>query len=145
MNKERIAIARKAISDALGVNIDTYRNDVVGSTYIRDNTESDVDILVHTPDIDLDCAVFGADWEYGGSVGMGNDHWMSWKRNVDGVDVNMLLVNDRLYYDQWLTAAEVCRFLHLKGHSIPSCDVHGIHEIIMDDSDAETEVLYRSY
>lgn len=143
-NQERIAIARKAISEALGVNIDTYCNDVVGSTYIRDNSASDVDILVLVPNVRLEEEHFDG-WAYGGSVGMGNDHWMSWKRTVDGVEVNMLLVGNRQYYDDWLTAAEVCRFLHLQGYAVNTGTVHGIHEIIMDDSTADAEVRHRNY
>jgi hypothetical protein len=144
MNQDRIAVAKKAISLALGKDIEQLRWDVVGSTYIKDKDSSDVDILVLDESMSLEEQFFEG-WAYGGSVGAGNDHWMSWKRTVDGVEVNMLLVTDKTYFDLWLTAAEVCRFLHLQGCDVKSATVHGIHEIIMDDSTAEEEQLVRDY
>ena len=143
MNDERIAIAKKAIMEALGVDV-LGRHEVVGSTYIKDNDKSDVDIIVLDESFDLECMGFPG-WAYGGSSGMGNDHWMSWKRQVDGVEVNMLLVADKAYFDSWLTATEVCRFLHLQGYNLKSASVHGVHEIIMDDSTAEDEQKVRDY
>ena len=143
MNDERIAIAKKAIMEALGVDV-LGRHEVVGSTYIKDNDKSDVDIIVLDESFDRECMGFPG-WAYGGSSGMGNDHWMSWKRQVDGVEVNMLLVADKAYFDSWLTATEVCRFLHLQGYNLKSASVHGVHEIIMDDSTAEDEQKVRDY
>lgn len=143
--EKRLCIAKEAISNALGTSIENFRYEVVGSTYIKDNHKSDIDVLVLVKDICLECTGFEG-WEYGGSVGMGNDHWMSWKKyTVDGVEVNMLLTTDEQYFYSWLTAAEVCRFLHLQGYDIRTSTVHGIHEIIMDDSTAEVEHLVRNY
>ena len=144
MNDERIAIAKKAIMEALGVDV-LGRHEVVGSTYIKDSDQSDVDILVLDEDLFLDELTFPG-WAYGGSEGIDPDgHWMSWKRRVGGVEVNMLLVTDKAYFDSWLTAAEVCRFLHLQGYNLKSASVHGVHEIIMDDSTAEDEQKVRDY
>jgi len=154
--EERIDIAKRAISEALGKDIDNFRHEVVGSTYIKGSDKSDVDMLILYPTRrtkgysvnwgagDLDKLWFDG-WTYGGSVGMGNDNWMSWKRTVDGVEVNMLLVDEQPYFDSWLAASEVCRFLHLQGYDIKTGTVHGIHEIIMDDSTAEVENNFRSY
>jgi predicted nucleotidyltransferase len=136
-NEERIAVAKKAVCEALGRDV-LGRHEIVGSTYIKDKDSSDVDVLVFDESFHLDEMSFGG-WEYGGSNGMGNDHWMSWKHCVDGVEVNMLLTSRRDYFDAWLTAAEVSRFLHLQGYNLRTATVHGIHEIIMEDTDAESE------
>jgi hypothetical protein len=142
--EERITIAKKAISGALDKDIAELRHEIVGSTYIKDNHSSDVDILVLDEAMSLEERSFPG-WAYGGSVGMGNDHWMSWKRNVSGVEVNMLIVTNKEYFNSWLTATEVCRFLHLQGYEIRTASVHGIHEIIMDDGNAEEENKNRNY
>jgi len=84
-------------------------------------------------------------WLYGGSVGLSGDHWMSWKKHVDGVEVNMLICKHDKYIEDWLTAAEVCRFLHLRGIKLTAGTRHGIHEIIMDDADADSQVPLRGY
>lgn len=57
----------------------------------------------------------------------------------------MLVCDKQEYIDAWLTAAEVCRFLFLRGVYVPRGAVHGIHEIIMEDSDAVTEASRRNY
>lgn len=149
-NEERIAVARAAVTEALArYNLHEIATHLVGSTYIKDRTDGDVDLLalldlgnhqVHG----VDCMAFDG-WAYGGSVGLGNDHWMSWKKLVNGVEVNMLLTDRIEYLSSWLTAAEVCRFLHLQGHTIKPATVHGIHEIIMDDSTADAENARRIY
>lgn len=143
-NEERIATAKAAISSALGKPIEAVKYEVVGSTYIKDNDSSDVDILVLDESINLDEKEFEG-WEYGGSAGVGNDNWMSWKRRVNGVEVNMLITSDKAYFGAWLTAAEVCRFLHLQGYDLRSASVHGVHEIIMEDALAEEEHKVRDY
>jgi predicted nucleotidyltransferase len=125
-NEERIAVAKKAVCEALGRDV-LGRHEIVGSTYIKDKDSSDVDVLVFDESFHLDEMSFGG-WEYGGSNGMGNDHWMSWKHCVDGVEVNMLLTSRRDYFDAWLTAAEVSRFLHLQGYNLRTATVHGIDQ-----------------
>lgn len=149
-NDERIATARKAVLAALRtrgyVSHDPLLT-VVGSTYIRDAlSPSDVDILCCIPNSSIDELDFDG-WEYGGSSAPcpNNDKWMSWKKVIHGVVINMLVTNSREYERAWATAAEVCRYLHLKGYDILRCDVHGIHEIIMDGSTAEDELPKRNY
>lgn len=155
-NDRRFGIAEAAVLEALGnlhrvpgesLRSRVLRTDCVGSTYIRDAEDRDVDVLVLIPDQDLDCLRIDQGWAYGGSIdhSMLGDHWASWTKSVDGVDVNMLLVNDAAYYHQWVTSAEVCRFLHLKGLPINAGTTHGVHEIIMDYSTAEIELPRRNY
>jgi hypothetical protein len=144
INNTRIEIAKKAIGQALNKDIETLLHEVVGSTYIKDNEKSDVDILVLDEKLSLEELIYPG-WEYGGSTDMNGDHWMSWKKIVDGVEINMLITTKLEYFNSWITAAEVCRFLHLQGYTLRSATVHGIHEIIMDDSDAATENHKRDY
>lgn len=161
-NEERINIAKLAVFEALSQEFSnshavlTFNTaEVVGSTYISDRTDSDVDILCWDKSFDINNMTFSG-WAYGGSGGLCpyDGKWMSWKREVNGVTVNMLLTRDADYYGKWLTAAEVCRFIHLKAGQLDHealCDgltramVHGVHEIIMDDSTAEDEIKRRNY
>lgn len=140
LNLQRIATAKHAVIGAIAsvdplLDIDYSNLHIVGSTYIEGKQTSDVDVLVGVP-IDTNCVTFQG-WEYGGSVGIGNSHWGSWKRTVCGVEVNMLLCVSQEYIDKWRTAADVCRMLHLSGANLRTGQVHCIHEVIMEDADPE--------
>lgn len=142
---ERISIARAEVKKALAAEgWPAGDMEVVGSTYISGRIDSDVDVLCWSPAFDI-CAMSFSGWAYGGSAGLcpDNDNWMSWKKAVNGVTVNMLITDKSDYAHKWLNAAEVCRYLHLRGYPIKTCDVHGIHEIIMDGSMAEDEIKRR--
>lgn len=133
----RYAIAAAAVKDALKDHVTIDRYEFVGSGYIIDSTEGDVDVLVL---VNRDPDELGFDgWMYGGSGSDYHDQWGSWKRVVDGVEVNMLLTNSAEYYRAWCTAAEVCRFLHLSGVVIDKSRRIAIHNIVMDDSTAIDE------
>jgi hypothetical protein len=120
------------------------RTALVGSSYITDKTDSDLDILVFVDEgrnqMGVGQMVFNG-WAYGGSVGEdGGDNWGSWKKHVPGVgEVNMLVTTDETYFNAWLTSAEVCRLLHLRGILVPRDVRVGIHSIIMNDSTADYE------
>lgn len=143
---DRNTIALQAVQDTLA-GLTLSRIEVVGSTYISDRQESDVDVLALVPGFcpnEESFRSFG--WAYGGSDGEGNDSWGSWKKTTtEGVEVNMLITGNEGYFDKWLSAAEVCRFLHLKGYALSTGAVHGVHGILMDDSDASTEAKNRNY
>lgn len=120
---------------------------LVGSTYIKDSACSDVDLLVTTP-LDVNELLFEY-WAYGGSTPKSGDGWCSWKKTIivddKPVEVNLLVCSDRQYVTAWLNAAEVCRFLSLAGVTLTRGQVHGVHAIIMDDCDAESELVLRNY
>lgn len=141
MSRQEIAVA--AVKDALQGR-DIKRVEVVGSAYISDREDSDVDVLVLIPGFAPPEESFPG-WNYGGSDGEGNDEWGSWKAYHNGVEVNMLITGKQEYFNQWLSAAEVCRFLHLKGYKLSTGAVHGVHEILMEDSTAVEEVKNRNY
>lgn len=126
---------REAFSDNGYKNVD---DELVGSTYYRGEGQ-DIDILVLTSG-DIDSMSFDG-WAYGGSEGLFGSTWMSWKKGT----TNMLVTNKREYFSAWCTAAEVAKFLVLNGVTLRKGDVHGIHEIIMDDSTAEDEAKRRNY
>lgn len=116
---------------------------VVGSTYIQDKEDSDVDLLFLRPADPTELSFDG--WVYGGSTPMCGDNWCSWKKTSDGVEVNLIVCSSQDYIDAWLASADVCRFLHLKGVPLNRGIVHGVHEIIMDGSDVETQLSVRNY
>lgn len=135
--KEKV---RETVASEFGV---PERVEVVGSTYITDAVGRDVDVLVYAERDEaqgsVDAASFGG-WDYGGSVGEGTEgKWGSWKRDLDGVAVNLLLCTDLDYFNAWLTAAEVCRLLFLQDGDTGKGIRVAIHNIIMDDSTADDE------
>lgn len=133
----RYSIAAAAVKSALQEHVNIVSCEFVGSGYILDQTHGDVDVLVlvdrHPDELGFD------GWLYGGSGSDYHDQWGSWKRVVDGIEVNMLLTNSADYYSAWCTAAEVCRFLHLSGVVVDKSRRIAIHNIIMDDSTAIDE------
>ena len=147
VNSCRIAIARAAVREALAhsgrrQSFSDEQLAIVGSTYISDKETSDVDVLLTVPLDPQELSFSG--WEYGGSTPLCGDAWCSWRRTVDGVDVNLLICNDSAYIRRWLTSAEVCRYLHLQGIYMHTCNVHAVHAIIMDERAAVDE-LGRNY
>jgi hypothetical protein len=141
----RVKEATETVQEALRREyITVKRTALVGSSYITDKTDSDLDILVLATGgprhISVGEMVFNG-WAYGGSVGEdGEDNWGSWKKHVPGVgEVNMLVTTDEEYFNAWLTSAEVCRLLHLRGITVPRDVRVSIHSIIMDDSTADYE------
>jgi len=105
---------------------------LVGSTYIYGGG-NDIDILVL-----LDSTGGSIEelrlpsWEYGGSTPKSGDKWCSWKQG----DINLLVTEDQTYFNAWVTAAEVCKYLFLKrGVVLDKPDRIAVHAIIMDDKD----------
>ena len=141
----RVKDAKRIVADALtSAYLTAESMELVGSSYITDKLDSDLDILCYVPvgenQLRVSCMTFPG-WAYGGSVGEnGEDNWGSWKKYVPGVgEVNMLVTTDKTYYQAWLTSAEVCRLLHLRGILIPRDVRVSIHNIIMDNSTADYE------
>jgi hypothetical protein len=110
---------------------------VVGSTYIECKNTSDIDVLclVHNREFGPDVSgmsFYG--WEYGGSVGEGNDDdWGSWKRTFsDAGEVNMLVTSSVDVFKGWVDAAEVCKLLATCGIVVSRAVKCGIHDILME-------------
>ena len=111
------------------------RIELVGSTYIYGGG-NDIDILVLLdraiplcPDVD---ALRLPGWEYGGSTPKSGDKWCSWKQGI----INILVTADQTYFNDWVTAAEVCKYLFLKrGIVLDKPERIAVHEIIMVDKD----------
>ena len=117
--------------------------DWVGSSYISGVTDTDVDMLVYSGDIKPLCLV---DWDNGGSEPPGEpDVWTSYKKVVDGVEINIILTNSVGYFRDWQCSAEVCKFLELMGVHLTKGQVHGVHQIIMDGGTATEEYAVRGY
>ena len=139
----RIQLAKAAVNDVIRMEGHKLISmDVVGSTYITDKPDSDIDVLCLVESLSSVSDMAFGGWAYGGSVGEGNeDHWGSWKRAIPGAgEVNMLVVTSKEYFNAWLSSAEVCRLLHLRGIVVPRGVSVSIHNILMDDSTADYEV-----
>lgn len=118
---------------------------LVGSCAINEYRpgDSDIDILVYHPGLTEETlARLGPidGWDYGGSTGAAGDHsWASYTQRVQGIPVNMIFVTDHDYMTRWCMAVEVCKFLKMRGVALKKSDIHGVHQIIMDDTSAITE------
>jgi hypothetical protein len=145
----------EAVKHDLGqVGISIIDAQLVGSTYIYGSTPegSDVDYLVlvsYKTDV---AEVFLNDegWSYGGSSARVNDKWGSWTKQLrdehgDLVKANLLMTNDADYYERWVQSAEACKFLVMQGVKLTKGQVHGLHEIVMDDADADSQHHLRNY
>ena len=110
------------------------RIELVGSTYIYGGG-NDIDILVLLDNTDGSVDELRLPgWEYGGSTPKSGDKWCSWKR----WDINLLVTADQTYFNDWITAAEVCKYLFLKrGIVLDKPDRISVHAIIMDDKDCK--------
>jgi hypothetical protein len=121
---------------------------VVGSSYISDSTTSDIDVLVWVDKREFQSSIggysfSGTSWTYGGSfpgLDAGGNHWGSWKKWVDGEEVNLLVTDDEEWYWNFVAAAKVCRYLFLKGIVQEKNVRHGIHNILMEDSMPDDEL-----
>jgi hypothetical protein len=110
------------------------RIELVGSTYIH-GQGNDIDILVLLDSAAPTCLSVASlilpGWIYGGSTPKSGDGWCSWKQG----DINLLVTADQTYFNAWVTAAEVCRYLALRGVKLEKPDRIAVHAIIMDDKD----------
>ena len=110
------------------------RIELVGSIYIY-GQGNDIDILVLLDrDIPMCPSVNSLmlpGWVYGGSTPKSGERWCSWKQG----DINLLVTADQKYFNDWVTAAEVCKYLALRGVKLEKPDRIAVHAIIMDDKD----------
>jgi hypothetical protein len=128
--KERLVTIVRNASEELFLH--AKRIELVGSTYIH-GQGNDIDILVL-----LDSTGGSVDelrlpgWVYGGSTPKSGDKWCSWKQG----DINLLVTADQTYFNAWVTATEVCKYLFLKrGIVLDKPERIAVHAIIMDDKD----------
>lgn len=139
-----------AVMKATGKTIEDIDAAHVGTSYIKGDG-NDIDVLVYAPVEGSAGSVYiGDEWARGGSCGNDEAHrskWESWKRNVGEVEVNLIFINDLDYFNKWKQAAEACRFLErsLPHHRLTRGEIHGVHAIIMDGSNAEHELGIRNY
>lgn len=108
---------------------------MVGSTYICGAGE-DLDVLVRVDD--LNCAIeLLPDYDREGEDGEypEDDHWVSLRKD----NLNLLLTDSHDLYMKWLTAAEVCKYLHQRQGTpySPKDERIAVHRIIMDGDTTE--------
>lgn len=109
---------------------------LVGSTFIK-GEGNDIDILVQVKDLDkAESVAIQAGYRKDGGSCCEFETWSSLKLGK----VNLLLCHDPEYYDRWVMAAEACQFLHKRGVTLSTGDVHGVHAIIMDGTEVDAEV-----
>ena len=110
------------------------RIELVGSTYIY-GQGNDIDILVllntAAPTYTSIETLVLPGWVYGGSTPKSGDGWCSWKQG----DINLLVTDDETYFNAWVTAAEVCKYIALRGVKLEKPDRIAVHAIIMDDKE----------
>jgi len=135
--ERRIQVATDAIHTAFTCG--GYEFFVSGSSAILGTISTDVDVVVYAGDFDervasLACsclAVSGWDapaTEYSVSL------WISFKKNIDGVLVNILLCNSRTVYDQAASALVACKQLAAAGVTVDKQLRVAIHRDIMGEA-----------
>jgi hypothetical protein len=145
-----------AAREAVGITSFATKFAMVGSSYIHQQLRADVDILVLSPfRRGLRDILVGDGWEEGGSQDLSlHTCWVSLKKELtvnhqDGIpDIlvfNIIVVEDEAYFDDWVRAAEACRFLVESGVRLTRGQTHGVHAVIMDGRAAEEEVTHRIY
>lgn len=103
----------------------------VGSSYITQSVNNDVDLIVLTPTFGEDefTACDKINLEFNGSKLDDGTEFLSFKKEIDGVTANFIFVFSATEYDMFGYAADVCRILHEGGVSLDKplrCDVHSL-------------------
>lgn len=111
---------------------------LIGSCYTHDAAlAEDVDVLMRVQELtDHWVTLVELGFERGGSMEEGpeGDCWESWKKNQpDRKAINLLLTDDSEFYDKFVVAAEVCRFLRLD----TKLKRQAVHQIVMDGFKAD--------
>jgi hypothetical protein len=153
-NPKKIQAIKKKVAKVLTENnlaFDKNKIALVGSLFITGETTTDVDILVYVSAVikdsqvqpvkmqEIDLYDDSEDWQLGGSFIHKEQSWSSWKKVFQDCLVNLILCNDETLFDNFVKAAEVCRYLHLSGIRIDKRTRLGVHSIIKDRSNADTE------
>jgi hypothetical protein len=120
----------------------------VGSSYIEDKVVNDIDILVYVDTLHetvselfnrVNQHVQSESWEFSGSMleyhhdGKYTFEWGSYKKEIDGVIYNLIIVFDLKYYLKFSVAARYCKALHVEGIVLSKQQRINIHEIIRDN------------
>lgn len=106
---------------------------LVGSTHIHGfGRDLDLLVLVKRPDRGQSLVIrfTHPDWQYGGSSPKAGEQWCSWKKG----EINLLLTDNPVYFAAWVTAADVCRLLAVRGILKPDDkDMRvAVHRVVMD-------------
>jgi hypothetical protein len=116
----------------------------VGSSYIMQRVNNDVDMIVAYPDFgcndefEVTCYL---GWEFNGSKMNDGTQFVSFKTDIDGVVGNFIFVISRTEYDMFGHAADVCRLLHESGVYLDKplrCDVHSMLRQMMTWDEFQT-------
>lgn len=130
---------RRELLNKLRGQVSELERTMIGSMAIHQKGD-DIDILVlvelssDTKSVDEIEAPEG--WVHGGYHQADGDHtWTSFKKEIDGVPVNILLTKSVEYFENAKKAVATCLFLKAVGQPVPKHIRCGVHQVIMDDSD----------
>ena len=134
--ERRIKIAEDAVHAAFIQG--SHELFISGSTAINGVVSTDVDVVVYTDDFDYPinswacrCLVVSG-WDVPANE-YPVDLWISFKKNIDGVVVNILLCNSRAVYEQAAAALAACKQLAASGVTVDKQTRVAIHRDIMGD------------
>lgn len=123
-----IPLVNEVISELLEYKIEVLDHHIGGSTYIT-GEGNDIDVIVLSgASITAVHNVLEDMWELCGeesyeSQGM----FVAYRVGY----VNVIIVDDKVYYDNWISARDVCVYLHARGLSDRATRV-AIHQIVVD-------------
>lgn len=125
-DKQQYDAALAALSTAL--ELDMEGAELVGTLYtLGEGNDMDICVLVR----DVDDAVVSLEehgYEQTGRAGYADDEFTTFRKG----HVNLLLSEDKEWFNKFLTAAEVCRYLK----TADKTQRKAIHRIIMNDATA---------
>lgn len=114
---------------------------VIGSVEINGEGE-DVDIMILVNGNDAICIddLYEHDgidgWKFGGYTQIGGDHrWVSFKKEIDGLKINVLLTESKEYFKMAMLSVSICQLLRFfaEGAAVPKPIRVGVHRVLMDE------------
>lgn len=124
-------LAQAAIKDFFEVYTPSADHiEVVGSSYIEGKDTSDIDVLVYVPF--TNALGVPDNWTFGGSnSGGGDPRFHSYKAEIQGRIINMLVTQDIQFYLRWCEAADKCKLLHITDPGVERSMRIAIHDEYM--------------
>lgn len=123
-----IPLVNEVLAELLEYKIEVLGHHIGGSTYIT-GEGNDIDVIVLSgASITAVHNVLKDVWELCGEESYESQGMFVAYRVGD---VNVIIVDDTVYYDNWISARNVCVYLHARGLSDRATRV-AIHQIVVD-------------
>jgi len=135
-NRSELSIAiKEAVAAVTDVGMIMHSNTLIGSVAINGQGR-DIDVLVyaiHPNGMVADQVVLDQDWFKGGSAeGATDETWASWKKDIGGYDVNLILTTSNDTATNFLLSTLICKYFQDRFGPLDRAARVAAHRIIMD-------------